>query len=82
MDTTRRLARYETALENFNMLVAECSAKLGMERSRRVPDATRIKELQLIQARIRDESSALSFDDTAAIEAVILAHSNAIKDRR
>ncbi len=69
--TTERLARYETAKEIYNYLIAMRSAWIHEERSKATPDETVIAKLIAEQVELRQTSDALGYNDTAGIEHVI-----------
>jgi hypothetical protein len=79
MSTTEKLARYETALEIYNTLIADRSAAIAIERAKVSPDASRIDALIQEQVALRSESFALGFDDSDSIERVINTHGPVIK---
>lgn len=79
MSTTEKLARYETALEIYNTLIADRSAAIAAERAKISPDASRIDAMIQEQIALRSDSHALTFEDSDSIERVISTHGPAIK---
>jgi hypothetical protein len=79
MTTTQKLASYETALEIFNMLIADRSAALALERAKQTPDKARIDALIREKVALRLESNGMDLMDQRTIERVIAVHGGAIK---
>lgn len=72
MTTTERLARFETAQETIGFLMALRSTWIADERAKRSPDLAKIAHWSAERDRYWDEQDALSYDDQAAIERVII----------
>jgi hypothetical protein len=79
LSTTRRLATYETALEIFNILIAERSAAIASEVAKCSPNQERIDILIREKIAIRLQSNSLNYDDLAQIERVICKFAPRIK---
>lgn len=79
MSTTQKLARYETALEIYNMMIAQRAAAIAKERVMSPPNQTRIDALLREQADLRSESNALDFNAPETLERVIAVHGKTIK---
>lgn len=81
-NTTRELARYETALELLNMMVAGASAEIAAEERNERPNDGKIAKLAQDQAEFRRASMALDPEDEDAIDSVIRIYGAHQRDRR
>lgn len=79
INTTRRLARFETAQELCGMMAAGSSSLIRDEEAKAHPDPVVVGRLRLERAAYLDEGSALRLDDSAAIERAIAAYGPVIR---
>ena len=71
MNTTVRLARFETAQEALGMLIAARSELIYQERKKAEPDAEKISVWEAETEALAVREDALRFDDAEEIERVI-----------
>ena len=73
---------YEVARELFNTRIAECSARIGEEREKTVPDLMLIAAIQQEQLAIAQEQAGLQPANAAAVAAAIRWHRVALAQQR
>lgn len=70
-NSTRSLARYETAIDVLNMMVAGLSADIAAEEAKGEPSQLLIAKMVNSQRVYRSEALSLNPDDNEAVEHVI-----------
>lgn len=76
------ILQYEVARELFNTRIAECSARIGEEQEKPVPDAGLIAAIRREQLAIALEQHNLRLDRSAEVEAAIRWHRVALAQQR
>ncbi|MBN8477362.1 MAG: hypothetical protein J0L91_00170 [Burkholderiales bacterium] len=81
-NSTRNLARYETALDILNMMVAGLSADIATEEAGHRPSEVAIAKMARDQRDYRRAALALNPDDADAIEEVIKVYGPLQRSKR
>ena len=76
------ILQYEVARELFNTRIAECSARIGEEQEKPVPDAGLIAAIRREQLAIALEQHNLRLDRSAEVAAAIRWHRVALAQQR
>lgn len=71
MNTSERLAKYETALEAIGILISHRSARIAQEKQKPVPDLLAIDGWMQEMRSLRAEERALRYEDEPAQDRII-----------
>jgi hypothetical protein len=74
MNTTQRLARYETAQELCGMMAARRSKWIRDEELKAIADVAKVAQWKRERAQYMDEGDSLLFDDVDTIERLIAVY--------
>lgn len=80
MRATQKLAQYETALEIFDMLIADRSAAIAQEKANSAPDQARINILICEKVALRSKSRTMSLSGDSSSSEVIGIYREAEKN--